>query len=88
MKVWKPESSYAAKKVDLWGVLCAEVDGLASLRDIELWWTDFQINRLRDLPPVFQAPLRERMDDRRSELVALAQARSLDRQFARAMDSD
>lgn len=88
MKVWKPESSYAAKKADLWSVLCAEVDELPSLAAVNDWWTDFQIKRLRDLPPVFQSPLRDRLEDRRRELVALAQSRFLDLQYLRAMERD
>ena len=88
MKVWKPESSYAAKKSDLWSVLCAEVDDLPSLAAINDWWTDFQTKRLRDLPPVFQSPLRDRLEDRRRELIALSQSRFLDLQYARAMERD
>lgn len=88
MKIWKPDSSYAAKKADLWSVLCAEVDATPSLTALDAWWADFQINRLRDLPPVYQGPLRDRMADRRGELVADAQGRHLDRQFADAMERD
>lgn len=88
MKVWKPESSYAVKKADLWSVLCAEVDELPSLAAVNDWWADFQIKRLRDLPPVFQSPLRDRLEDRRRELVALAQSRFLDLQYLRAMERD
>lgn len=88
MKIWKPDSSYAAKKADLWSALCAEVDATPSLTALDAWWSDFQINRLRDLPPVYQTPLRDRMADRRSELVAIAQGRHLDRLYAHAMDRE
>ena len=88
MKLWKPDSSYAAKKADLWSALCAEVDSLPSIAAVEDWWLGFQIKRLRDLPPVYQEPLRDRLDDRKRELVAMAQSRFLDRQWLNAMERD
>ena len=88
MKLWKPESSYAAKKADLWSCLCAEVDDLPSLAALRDWWDEFQIKRLRDLPPVFQTPLRDRLEDRRRDIIALSQSRLLDLQYHRAMERD
>jgi|GEM_PF-1358624 len=88
MKVWKPESAHSAKKTDLWSGLCAEVDELPSLAAVDGWWLDFQIGRLRDLPLSFQSPLRDRLEDRRRELIAIAQSRYLDRQYALAMERD
>lgn len=88
MKVFAPQSSYAAKKEDLWSTLCAEVDALPSLAAVADWWTDFQLRRLRQLPPVFQSPLRDRLEDRRRELIALSQHRFLDLQYARAMERE
>lgn len=88
MKLFAPQSSYAAKKDDLWSALCGEVDMLPSLAAVADWWADFQINRLRSLPPVFQSPLRERLEDRKRDLIALSQSRFLDLQYARAMERD
>lgn len=88
MKLWKPQSSHAAKKTDLWSVICEEVDTLPSLAAARDWWDDFQVRRLRDLPPVFQTPLRDRLEDRRRDLIAFAQSRLLDRQYLSAMERD
>lgn len=84
----KPQSSHEARKTDLWSGLCGEVDALPSLAAVEDWWLAFQVHRLRHLPLPFQGPLRERLDARRSELVAMAQSRFLDLQYARAMERD
>lgn len=88
MKVWKPQSSHAVKKTSFWSDVMEEIDTLPSLAACEDWWCGFQINRLRDLPLPFQGPLRDRLDARRRELVAMSQSRFLDLQYQRAMDRD
>lgn len=88
MMLVKPQSSYEAKQTDLWSDLTAEVDTLPSIAAVEDWWLTFQVKRLRHLPLPFQGPLRERLDDRKRELVALSQSRFLDLQYARAMERD
>lgn len=84
----KPQSSHEARKTDLWSDLCAEVDTLPSIAAVEDWWLTFQVQRLRHLPLPFQSPLRERLDDRKSELVAMSQSRFLDLEYRRAMERD
>lgn len=84
----KPQSSHEARKTDLWSDLCGEVDKLPSIAAVEDWWLTFQVQRLRHLPLPFQTPLRERLEDRKAELVAMAQGRLLDLQYARAMERD
>lgn len=84
----KPQSSHEAKKADLWPQLCAEIDDLSSLAAMEDWWLAFQVKRLRHLPLPFQGPLRDRMETRRGEIIAAAQSRALDLQYARAMERD
>lgn len=88
MLLVKPQSSYEAKQTDLWSGLCAEVDTLPSIAAVEDWWLDFQVKRLRHLPVPFQGPLRDRLDARKSELVAMSQSRLLDLQWRRAMERD
>lgn len=83
MKLWKPDSSYQAKKDGLWSAL---VDEVSTLTNTEAWWDDFQVRRLRSLPPVFQEPLRDLLDGRRQELLIAAQARAMDRQYMQAME--
>lgn len=84
----KPQSSHEARKTDLWSDLCAEVDSLPSIAAVEDWWLDFQVKRLRHLPLPFQSPLKDRLDDRKGELVAMSQSRFLDLQYRRAMERD
>lgn len=84
----KPQSSHEARKTDMWSDLCAEVDFLPSIAAVEDWWLAFQVQRLRHLPLPFQTPLRDRLDDRKRELVAMSQSRLLDLQYARAMERD
>lgn len=88
MLLIKPQSSYEAKKEDLWSVLCAEIDALPSLAACEDWWVTFQLLHLRKLPVAFQSPIRDRLADRKSELVAMSQSRFLDAQWRRAMERD
>ena len=84
----KPQSSHEARKTDLWSDLCAQVDALPSIAAVEDWWLTFQVQRLRHLPLPFQGPLRERLNDRKGELVAMSQSRFLDRQYLSAMERD
>lgn len=88
MMLVKPQSSYEAKQTDLWSDLCGEVDQLPSIAAVEDWWLDFQVKRLRHLPPAFQGPIKDRLADRKSELVAMSQSRFLDLQWQRAMERD
>lgn len=88
MKIWKPQSSHAVKQTSYWSDLTDEIDALPSIAACEDWWDGFQIHRLRDLPLPFQGPLRDRLDGRKRDLVALSQSRFLDLQYQRAMDRD
>lgn len=88
MYLVKPLSSHAARKTTLWDDLCEEVDGLPSIAACEDWWLIFQAKRLRFLPVPFQGPLRDRLDTRKTELVAMSQSRFLDQQWRLAMERD
>lgn len=81
MLIWRPKTAFQAKKEGDWFVLMNELEALLLPEDVDAWWTDYLLNRARDLPTYWTDDLRDACQERRDAMAAIEKHRALDAEY-------